>query len=190
VTGIDLSDKMIAIALQNEATNSKVDFLVADAEELPFANDSFDAVISECSFSVLPDKHRAAREMGRVLKPNGRLVITDIVARTKRNGNPGLSAGPFPLLPCVAGADTLEGYTAIFQNAGFDAPFVEDHSLALKQVGYQIGLKYGGWEEFLRELSSELSAESKPEAEAGTEAYQALLAQAKFGYLLLSMSKK
>lgn len=193
VIGMDLSAKMITLARRRtEAKKLKgeVDFLIADAEELPFHEATFDAVISECSFSLLPNKDKAAAEIQRVLKAQGRVIITDIILR----GNVPLGgACPFPLVPCMAGAGSIDDYVTILGQAGFCNPYVEDHSIELKKLGYQMGLNFGGWEGFLQQLSSELlSAPGKKESRehwAPIEAYQTLFVQGRPGYALITATK-
>jgi ubiquinone/menaquinone biosynthesis C-methylase UbiE len=196
VVGVDLSEKKIVLARDRshaENSNGSLEFIVADAEELPFLDATFDAIISECSFSVLPNKEKAAQEMSRVLKPRGRLVITDIVTEGRMpdgiHRDLSLAQGSFPLLPCIAGAMSTEEYVATFEDAGLHQPFIEDRSIALKKLGYQIGINYGGWEGFLQGLSSELFPDADAKGIAEVRAYQTLLAQGKFGYALLMFSK-
>jgi len=200
VIGIDLSDKMIALARSRskvERLNEKVKFIVADAEELPFRDTTFDAIISESSFSILPNKVKAASEMERVLRSNGRLLITDVISRrTASEIQSGLTLPhrvSFPLIPCIAGARSIEDYLAIFEHAGFRNPYIEDHSVELKKLAYQMGIGFGSWGEFLQKLSSELSSASdSKESERLTnsiETYQWLLAQGQFGYALIVASK-
>jgi len=98
-------------------------FRQGDAEGLPFADGSFDAVISECSFCTFPDKATAAAEMARVLHPGGRLGLTDMTVR-----------GPLPddmqtllvWVACVTAASTPEDYVATLRTADFTDFTVED----------------------------------------------------------------
>jgi ubiquinone/menaquinone biosynthesis C-methylase UbiE len=195
VIGVDLSHKMIALARsrsQAETLNSSVEFMLADAEELPFVDDTFDAMISECSFSVLPNKEKAASEIARVLKPEGKLMVTDIVLKERIPNEAycelSFAEGRPPLIPCIAGARCIKDYVAIFERAGLHAPYIEDYSMVLKKVGYQMGIDFGGWEEFLERLSSELSLCADPEGTV--KAYHTLLTKGKFGYALIMVSKK
>jgi len=154
IIGVDLSIISASLAgkkAQKEGVAQKVRFAVADAEYLPFADASFDVVISECAFSLLPDKDTGAKQIVRVLKPGGRLVITDVVLQ-------------FPLSPelktqvlfdsCFSGAETLEGYREIFKRAGLDEEIYEDHSRELKKITYKLVTGYGSisafWEQFGR----------------------------------------
>ncbi len=196
VVGLDLSARQIAQARsQSEEASDKVEFIIADAEELPFAGSTFDTIISECAFSILPDKPAAAREMNRVLKPQGRLIITDITIKEGTPDDASGESGTTPegdsLIPCIIGAKSVTEYVAILESAGFHTPYFEDHSAALKSIAYHVGLNFGSWAGFLRQLSAELlpgDADSRAEAEAKT--CQALTQLRKFGYALLMLDKR
>jgi arsenite methyltransferase len=79
VIGIDMTPEMLARAWKNlqEATHQNVSFHNASAEDLPFPDESFDVVISNGVFNLIPDKARALEEVFRVLKPHGRIMIAD-----------------------------------------------------------------------------------------------------------------
>ena len=81
VTGLDYGQDNI-LSAQNNASLEKVSHLTTfrkgDAEGLPFEEESFDVVISECSFCTFPDKGKAAQEMARVLRRYGQLGMTDV----------------------------------------------------------------------------------------------------------------
>jgi len=186
--GIDLSPRKIvgaAAAATERGLDSIVSFLVSDAEGLPFADAAFDVVISECSFSVLPCKERAASEIARVLKPGGRLVMTDIVAGAARTGGGSHeSARDADLaLPCIAGALPVAGYIEILEARGLCDAYVEDHSKELKKIGYQIAMTFGSWENFMQSLSSDLCCSSFEK-----EGYGAGPA-GRLGYALIRLTK-
>jgi SAM-dependent methyltransferase len=131
VTGLDYGAKNVAAAraLANErGVEQLTSFREGDAEQVPFDEGAFDAVFSECSFCTFLDKATAASEMARVLRPDGRLGLTDITV------NDDLPEDVQTLLgwvACVAGAATPEKYVAILRGAGFADLTVEDHSGAL-----------------------------------------------------------
>ena len=80
LTSVDLSEQMIAWArkrAERERLVDRITFCVADAQKLPFAEESFDAVVSESVTAFASDKPTAVREYGRVLKPGGRLGMTE-----------------------------------------------------------------------------------------------------------------
>ena len=81
VDGVDLGERSVAAARQaaNDAgLSERVRFHIGDAEWLPFDDATFDAVVCECAFCTFPHKAVAAREFARVLRPGGRLGITDV----------------------------------------------------------------------------------------------------------------
>jgi ubiquinone/menaquinone biosynthesis C-methylase UbiE len=85
VTGVDLSPAMLDIARQRAADLGRsVDLREGDAHHLPFDDASFDTVVCTFSLCNIPDPHQAVREMRRVLRPGGRLVLVDHVRSTNR----------------------------------------------------------------------------------------------------------
>ena len=198
VAGADLSRDMIDRSCSKtkaEGLGGEASFIVADAEESPFLEDSFDVVISECSFSILPDKRKAALEIKRTLKPGGKLIITDIILRGDiQSETKNYLAVPFqelfPLFPCVLGAKTTEGYTKLFEGVGFENPHIEEHSKQLRKLNFQMGLKFGGWEGFFQKLTSEISQGQGEEGfSSSAETYRKIFEQGKPGYALIMMNK-
>ena len=125
VYGVDMTDSMLELARGNAAKvgATKVEFRKGDLEDLPLNADSVDVIISNCVVNLTPDKGKALHEAFRVLKPGGRLAISDIVVDGDLSGLPvseeqiraGLSwAG------CIAGALTVTELTNLLQDAGFE----------------------------------------------------------------------
>lgn len=81
VAGVDMSSDMVGRARQNLGLTSlrNVSFQESSAEDLPFPDESFDVVVSSGVFNLVPDKRKALREVFRVLKPDGRLMMADQV---------------------------------------------------------------------------------------------------------------
>lgn len=77
IVGIDISEQMLAIAQQKFSTVANVSFQIANASALPFPDHSFDVVVSANAFHYFDNPTAALKEMKRVLKPQGRLVILD-----------------------------------------------------------------------------------------------------------------
>ena len=116
VTGVDYGDRNVAEA--NGRGHSSCDFRQEDAELLPFESGTFDAVISECAFCTFPSKEAAASEMFRVLKPGGRLGLTDMTIFADR-----IPAGLDNLLSivaCLGDARPAAEYRRILSEAGFE----------------------------------------------------------------------
>lgn len=137
VAGVDLSEANIASA---EYAASKIggrfDFRVGDAEALPFAEDTFAAVVCECALCTFPDKATAASEFARVLRPGGRLGITDVTADLERLP-PDLS-GLGGWIACIADARPLSEYARILKRAGFRIVTTEHHDDAIRTMVKQI----------------------------------------------------
>jgi arsenite methyltransferase len=101
----------------------RVGFVVGEAGALPFADDEFDAVLCECSLSTFPDKQRAVAELRRVLRPDGRLAISDVVGEPGRLPEP--LRGAIATLACVGGALPLAGYERLLAERGLRTFAVE-----------------------------------------------------------------
>ena len=190
VIGIDLSTLLVLSArsrVEDKKLSSKVDLLVGDGESLPFNDSAFDVVISECSFSLLPNKEVAVAEIERVLKPGGILAITDVILRGKMSEEFRTQA---TFASCIAGAESVDGYIEIFNQAGFKNPYVEDHSDEMKKVAYQIMVDYGSFESFSAQIG-EGSGACRRECytTAAGKIWQRLFKEAKPGYALIRVTK-
>lgn len=124
--GVDMTEEMVQRARRNAeksgATN--VEFHLAEIESLPLADDSVDCVISNCVLNLVPDKSKAFAEIFRVLKPGGRLAISDLAL--KQDLPPALAGDFSAYVGCVAGAILIEDYKTALSVAGFDAVEVID----------------------------------------------------------------
>ena len=125
VYGLDMTPEMLELARRNqaEAAVTNVEFLQGTIEDVPLPDAAVDVVISNCVVNLSPDKDAVIREAFRVLRPGGRLAISDIVLRTPLSeptrGLIGLWTG------CVAGALVDEDYQAKLRRAGFDRVSIE-----------------------------------------------------------------
>ncbi len=127
VTGVDYGNRNVAEA--NAVAHPRCDFQTGDAERLPFADATFDAVISECAFCTFPSKPDAAREMFRVLKPGGRLGLTDVTLERERI--PASLGNLLAVVACLGDARSAANYRATLAQAGFANFHEEDHSAHL-----------------------------------------------------------
>jgi SAM-dependent methyltransferase len=128
--GIDMTDAMLDRARRASATAdegrpfSNVEFLRATIDDLPLADDTVDCVISNCVINLAPDKPSVFREIARVLKPGGRVALSDIAL--KRELPPDLAADVGAYVGCVAGAISIADYRQGLLDAGFAAVEVVD----------------------------------------------------------------
>jgi arsenite methyltransferase len=123
--GLDMTDEMLALAQQNarEAGVANVHFLKGVIEQIPLPAASVDVVISNCVINLSVDKTAVLTEIARVLKPGGRVGVSDIVAEdhltAEQRGERGSYVG------CIAGALSKREYVAGLEAAGFEEVSVE-----------------------------------------------------------------
>jgi SAM-dependent methyltransferase len=120
VYGLDMTDEMLALARKNaeEAGVQNVHFLKGVIEQIPLPAASVDVVISNCVVNLSVDKPAVLAEMARVLKPGGRVGISDIVAEDRLSPAERAERGSY--VGCVAGALSKGEYEAGLEGAGFD----------------------------------------------------------------------
>ncbi|HTW63396.1 MAG TPA: methyltransferase domain-containing protein [Bryobacteraceae bacterium] len=134
VTGVDFGESNIAYATsRSEATNvaALVQFEIGDAEQLHFPDAVFDAVFCECAFCTFPDKRAAAREFVRVLRPGGRLGLSDL---TRSGALPPELEGLLAWIACIGDARHTNEYVECLAEAGFDSITIEPHDDALARM--------------------------------------------------------
>lgn len=127
VFGLDMSDDMVLLAHRNAAAAevSNVGFLKGDLEAVPLPRESVDVIISNCVVNLVPDKSRALREAFRVLRPGGRLSISDIVTHTPVPES--LRSNLTAWAACIGGALSEDEYRGHLEDAGFvDIEIVRD----------------------------------------------------------------
>jgi SAM-dependent methyltransferase len=124
--GIDMTQEMLDLARKNAARGnySNVEFHFANIDNLPLPSDSVDCVISNCVINLAPDKSAVFREIARVLKPGGRLAVSDIAL--KQPLPPEIGNDLMAYVGCIAGAILMDDYRRQLAEAGFSAVEVLD----------------------------------------------------------------
>jgi arsenite methyltransferase len=117
--GVDMTDEMIDLARKNaeELGLENVEFRKGDIENLPFEDSMFDVIISNCVINLAPDKDKVFKEAYRVLRPGGRIAVSDIVTVGEMPDE--LRANMDSWASCVSGAIKAELYLDKMRNAGF-----------------------------------------------------------------------
>jgi SAM-dependent methyltransferase len=119
VIGVDMTHEMLKKARDNAASIGahNIEFRLGELEHLPIADNTADAVISNCVINLVPDKAQVFREAFRVLKSGGRLAVSDVINIAPLPAE--LRADPALLCGCVAGAAPAERIEAWLSDAGF-----------------------------------------------------------------------
>jgi SAM-dependent methyltransferase len=129
--GLDMTDEMLALAQRNaaEAGATNVEFLKGTIEAIPLPAESVDVVISNCVVNLAADKPAVFREIARVLRPGGRMGITDIVAEDRLTASDRAERGSYT--GCIAGALSVSEFTAGLIDAGLvDVQLLPTHDVA------------------------------------------------------------
>jgi len=123
--GLDMTDEMLALAQRNahEAGATNVHFLKGVIEAIPLPADSIDVVISNCVINLSTDKAAVLTEIARVLRPGGRVGVSDIVADDHLTPDDRAARGSY--VGCIAGALSRSEYIAGLEAAGFEEVSVE-----------------------------------------------------------------
>jgi arsenite methyltransferase len=123
--GLDMTDEMLALAQQNarEAGATNVHLLKGIIEEIPLPANSVDVVISNCVINLSTDKAAVLTEIARVVKPGGRIGISDVVAEDHLTTEQRAERGSY--VGCIAGALSKSEYEAGLDAAGFEEISVE-----------------------------------------------------------------
>ncbi|HVK09296.1 MAG TPA: arsenite methyltransferase [Gemmataceae bacterium] len=124
--GIDMTPEMIDRARANAAKQgyTNVEFHLSTIDNIPLPADSADVVISNCVINLAPDKGAVLREIYRVLKPGGRVAVSDIAL--KKPLPPEIGQDVLAYVGCIAGAVLIDDYVAGLREAGFSAVQVVD----------------------------------------------------------------
>lgn len=153
----------------------------ARGEDLPFGDEQMDCILAECSLSVTTHPDVVLDECYRVLKPRGRLILSDIYAR----GEGGIPDTHFPSSSCcLAGAISREEWMERLERHGFRILLWEDHSKALKEFAAMLIFSHGSLQEVWRRFF--------PCGEREQDASQAQMAvsRSRPGYFLLIASRE
>src|SRR5947209_20487754 len=123
--GLDMTDEMLALANKNKlkAGAENVEFLKGEIEKIPLPDNSVDVIISNCVINLSADKDRVLQEAFRVLKPGGRLAVSDVVTRGEIL--PEIRQSVLLWVGCVAGALSDQDYASKLAKAGFEAIEIE-----------------------------------------------------------------
>ncbi len=190
VVGVDLGAANVrdaTAAAARAGLGGRVRFARGDAERLPFDDASFDAVLCECAFCTFPDKRAAASEFARVLRPGGRVGLSDL---TRVGAVPPELAGLLAWVACIADARPLDEYVGYLNGAGLSVGIVEPHDAALSQLVGGIRTKLLGAEMLVKLKKLTLPGAIDFAAAKGmVRAAAAAIGEGKLGYAIVVATK-
>lgn len=189
VDGVDYAAANTALAQGAAEAAGLADravFVTGDAEHLPYGDGVFDAVVCECALCTFPDKERAAAELARVLKPGGRLGVTDVTADTDLL--PPELRGLTARIACIADARPLDEYAEILGAAGLRTLITQLHDEAMLRMIDQIQARLS----LLRITAPDRLADAGVDLDAAPavlDAARAAVTAGVLGYALLTAEK-
>lgn len=133
VIGVDMTEEMISKAKENAKKQgvNNVEFLLGEIENLPLKDNSVDTILTNCVINLTPDKVKTFKEAYRVLKPGGKIYLSDIVLleelTEEQRNNKSLITG------CVAGALLKEDYLNKIKSAGFEVRILYENKNISKE---------------------------------------------------------
>jgi arsenite methyltransferase len=182
VIGVDLSSDSIAAAgaaAERAGLEASVEFVVADAEALPLPDGAVDGVLCECSLCTFPDKERAAAELARVLRPAGRLALSDVVGYPERLPDSLRTLEAW--IACLAGVQSPGELVELLSGAGLVVELVERHDDALvsllDRVDARLRLVRATFGSELLDRGLELATMARDSVERGLLGYAIVVAR-------------
>ena len=158
----------------------------ADAEKLPFPDGLFDALICQCAFCTFPDKLAAAREFARVVRPLGKVGLSDL---TRAAALPRELDGLLAHISCIADAQPIERYQAYLREAGLTVTVSEKHDDALMEMVQQIRGKLLAAEVMIGLKKLELPGVDFPAAKQMSNSAREAILRGELGYVLILAAK-
>ncbi len=169
--GIDPSEKLLNEGLER---NSNLKLLKGCGENLPFSDNEMDGVLAECSLSVMEDMDKALSEFYRVLKKNGKLIISDLYIRSNHK------LDDLPFYCCVNGALPRQELENKLDKNNFKIIHWEDCTEELKKLVFNMIMNYGSVEKFWKQMIPK---------NADCKEISNRMIKAKLGYFLLIAQK-
>lgn len=147
-SGIDLSPFLIEEGLKK---SPGLHLFVGDVENIPFEDSTMDGILAECSFCLMKNKPLALKEIKRVLKPHGKLIISDMYIRDKRGYDVVKNSSG---KNCFVNALIIEELEIMLENMGFEIDLFENHTNELKSMIGKMIMEYGSTKAFFEVITN------------------------------------
>ncbi len=147
-TGIDLSETLIMEGLKR---NADLNLQVAKAEALPFNDETMDGVLAECSFSLMKDKKTVLNEIKRVLKPNGKFIISDMYLKDNKGRD---FSQDIMIETCILNAFLVEELKSFLIENGIKVLMFSDFTHRLQELMASIIMEFGSMDYFWKKVTN------------------------------------
>jgi arsenite methyltransferase len=182
VVGVEFGSQNVRDANARAEAVHLVKFVEGDAEHLDFPEAGFDAVICECAFCTFPDKRAAASEFARVLRPGGKVGVSDL---TRSGPLPQELEGLLAWIACIADARPVEEYAGYLKEAGFDVTTIEAHDNTLAEMARDIQTRLLGIEIMVKLKKLDLPGADFEQAKQLARAAAKAIQEGLLGYSLI-----
>jgi len=189
VVGIDFGAENVreaTVRTEQAHLGHLVRFEQGDAERIAYPEASFDAVICECAFCTFPDKQAAAGEFARVLKPGGKVGLSDL---TRATALPAELTGLLAWIACIADARPVAEYSDYLSTAGMVNVEIEPHDNALAEMVRDIQAKLLGVELMTKLKKLDLEGIDFAQAKTLASAAAAAVRAKTLGYAILTADR-
>lgn len=189
IVGVDYSSDLVAEATllaESAGIADRLRFEQGDAERLRFADGTFDAIICECAFCTFLNKSAAAGEFARVLRPGGRIGLSDL---TRTGPLPSELETLLAWIACLADARPVDDYVAYLENAGLVVDQVEPHNPALSEMIHTIQTRLLGAELLVRLKKLDLPGADFDQAKTLARSASEVVRRGQLGYALIVGTK-
>ncbi len=132
--GVDISSRLLR---DGKSLNASLPLMLASAERLPYGNESLDGILCECALSLVPDAECALAEFHRVLRPGGRLILSDVYLRESGDNR---CIGGDRMDGCLKGDVPYSVTKSMLEENGFKVVLWEDHTRLLKELAARLVL--------------------------------------------------
>jgi arsenite methyltransferase len=189
VVGIDYSGRNVEeaeAAAKAKGLNEKVSFRWADAEQLPFPDNSFDAIICECAFCTFPNKQAAAHEFMRVVRPGGEVGLSDL---TREGALAPELDGLLAWIACIGDAQSLSAYVALLSAANLKVTVAEACNNVLAEFVNQVRTRLLAAEVMVRLQKLTLPGFDFEAAKGMAKYALVAISDGKLGYAIVAATK-
>ncbi len=137
VYGVDFGEDMIVLANARRGEHDNIEYVLGNIVDVPLPDNTADLIISNCVFNLVPNKAKVFEEVYRLLKPGGRVVVSDMIADSKDK-----QVTDADMCACVGGATSIDNYIQFMKDTGLEkidylTEFEDTYQGEVEEISYQ-----------------------------------------------------